>query len=95
MIRSNSKANTIQRNVDEAMARMLAIGDICVAGQNTVGEDQMEPTTKGILRVTCERLQDALGQADRLGRNFTHTEQRELLTHVRQLYQALASSEIE
>lgn len=92
MIRS-SKGETVQREIEDVMAQMLATGEICLAGQNAAGEDLLIPSAKAVVRVTCEHLQDALEQADRLRRNFTYTEQRDLLTRVRQLYQALASSE--
>jgi hypothetical protein len=92
MIRS-SKGNTIQCKIEDVMAQMLATGEICLAGQNAAGEDLLMPSAKAVVRATCEHLQDALNQADCLQRNFTYTEQRDLLIHVRQLYQALAASE--
>jgi hypothetical protein len=87
------KHNYNQREINEVLDRMLENGDICIAGQNAAGENLLQPSAKAVTRSTCEVLQTAVSQADQLGRNFTYTEQRELLTHVRQLYQALASSE--
>jgi hypothetical protein len=88
----NSGTST-RDEVQDAIARAQAMGDIRIAGQNAAGEDLMALTAKGVLRATCLTFQDALDQADRLRRNFTYEEQRELLRHVRQLYSALASSE--
>lgn len=91
MIGSHKNYSLAQHN--EAMALMLKNGELCITGQNAAGEDLYQPSAKAVVRATCEVLQSAVSQADQLGRNFTYPEQRELLLHVRQLYQALASSE--
>ncbi|MGH2478564.1 MAG: hypothetical protein ACRDHW_02765 [Ktedonobacteraceae bacterium] len=87
------KAAISEQDVDEAMTAMLASGEIVIAGQNTAGEDLFQPSAKAVVRAICKHLQSAVSQADHLGRNFTHAEQRDLLIQVRQLYQALASAE--
>jgi hypothetical protein len=86
-------STSTQDKVQDAIARAETMGDIRIAGQTTAGEDLMTLTAKGVLRATCLTFQSALDQADRLKRNFTYEEQRELLRHVRQLYSALAASE--
>lgn len=87
-----NQSNTTPVYIDDAMARMLAAGDVCVHGQNAAGEDLLGPTAKGIVRTCCDQLQHALDLADRTARNFTDTEKRALLTCVRKLFQALTSS---